>query len=206
MYNAQDFLSKSRTQTNKSSTPPASPKPSKEKLCYCRVSSPGQRDDLERQIQSMRSMFPNHRIVSDVGSGINFKRKGLRTILERSSKGLVEEVVVAYRDRLCRFAFELLQWVFHCHGVKLVVCNETLDAQGSANKHSELTEDLLAIINVFSCRVNGRRKYRQRPEEREEQECSSKPVQEIQTVSESRSKKRSKEVVRVREENVQHCA
>ena len=130
--------------------------PTNKKYCYCRVSSQGQKDDLERQVSFMREQYPNHTILTDIGSGINFKRRNLRAILELSSKGLVEEVVVAYRDRLCRFAFELIEWFFQLHGVKLVVLNETL----GSSSNSELAEDLLAFINVFNCRVNGRRKYK----------------------------------------------
>lgn len=138
----------------------AAPKqrPTNDKQCivYCRVSSHGQKDDLDRQVEHMRAMFPSHRIVTDISSGINFQRKGLRSILELSSRGLVEEVVVAYRDRLCRFAFDLVSWVLSLHGTRLVVLHQALD--GSAE--SELAADLLAIVNVFTCRVNGRRKYK----------------------------------------------
>ena len=126
-----------------------------QKFCYCRVSSQGQKDDLQRQVAFMQEKFPNHKIITDIGSGINFKRKGLRSILELASKGCVSEVVVAYRDRLCRFAFELIEWIFQLNGVKLLVLNESMESSGQ----SELAEDLLAIVNVFSCRVNGRRKY-----------------------------------------------
>ena len=126
-----------------------------QRICYCRVSSHGQRDDLQRQVESMRQQFPDHRVITDVGSGINFKRKGLCTLLELACKGVVSEVVVAYRDRLCRFAFELIERVFQNHGVKLVVLNQSMDSGQS----SELAEDLLAIINVYACRVNGKRKY-----------------------------------------------
>jgi predicted site-specific integrase-resolvase len=143
---------------------------SKQSICYCRVSSNGQKEDLQRQIQYMQNKFPNHTIMYDIGSGINFNRKSLRTILELSSKGLVKEVVVAYRDRLCRFAFELCQWFFHLHGVKLMVLNETMDS--SAN--SELAEDLLAIINVFNCRVNGKRKYKTKKDSKQLQEQENK--------------------------------
>ena len=125
------------------------------KICYCRVSSQGQKDDLQRQVESMQQQFPSYRIVTDIGSGINFKRKGLRDILELSTKGMVSEVVVAYRDRLCRFAFELFEWLFQLHGVRLVVLNKSLEG----SEQGELAEDLLAIINVFNCRVNGKRKY-----------------------------------------------
>jgi len=128
----------------------------RQRIVYCRVSSAGQKDDLERQVEYMRSKFPDHRVVTDIGSGINFRRKGLRSVLELSSRGLVEEVVVAYRDRLCRFAFELLEWIFSLHGSRLVVLHQDVDSSGE----SELAADLLAIVNVFNCRVNGRRKYR----------------------------------------------
>jgi len=126
------------------------------RVCYCRVSSRNQRDDLERQVTSMREQFPGHQIIQDIGSGINFKRTGLRSILEMASKGLIREVVVAYRDRLCRFAFELVEWVLLTNGVKLVVLNQGVES----SENSELAEDLLSIINVFNCRVNGRRKYK----------------------------------------------
>jgi len=133
----------------------------KESICYCRVSSHGQKEDLERQVNYMQERFPGYRIIRDIGSGINFKRRGLRAILELASKGHLSEVVVAYRDRLCRFAFELIEWVLSLHGVKLVVLNE--DLEGS--KSGELAEDLLAIIHVFNCRIQGRRKYQGREEE-----------------------------------------
>lgn len=130
------------------------------RICYCRVSSQGQKDDLERQVKHMRDQFPTHSIITDIGSGINFKRKGLRTILELAMSGAISEVVVAYRDRLCRFAFELVEWILQFHKVKLVVLNQTLDAETS--DRSELAEDLLAIINVFNCRINGKRKYKKK--------------------------------------------
>lgn len=127
----------------------------REQVCYCRVSSQGQKEDLHRQVQYMQERFPSHKIITDIGSGINFKRKGLRTLLELAHSGTISEVVVAYKDRLCRFAFELLEWIFQFNGVKLVVLHQSLESSGQA----ELAEDLLSIINVFNCRVNGRRKY-----------------------------------------------
>ena len=96
----------------------------KEKICYCRVSSPKQVDDLGRQTDFFRSKFPDHIVVTDVGSGINWKRKGLKTILDKAMHRDISEVVVAHRDRLCRFAFELLEWILDQNGVKLVVLDE----------------------------------------------------------------------------------
>ena len=171
LYNIKSFLLDKSSTTNKEESD--NNQNDKQCFCYCRVSSNGQKEDLQRQISYMQEKFPNHKVISDIGSGINFKRKGLRSLLELTCKGLVTEVVVAYRDRLCRFAFELLEWFFHFHGVKLVVLNEVVDSSGN----QELAEDLLAIINVFNCRVNGKRKYTKRkdkdkqPEEEQETSC-----------------------------------
>jgi putative resolvase len=157
----------------------------KQKICYCRVSSIGQKNDLERQITYMQEQYPKHSIVSDIASGINFKRKGLRAILELASQGVLSEVVVAYRDRLCRFAFELIEWLLHSNGVKLVVLNESLDSSGN----NELVEDLLAIVNVFNCRNNGKRKYKnpkgKEKQTQEDTKNASEPVSESAIEAES---------------------
>jgi predicted site-specific integrase-resolvase len=123
-------------------------------IVYVRVSSPKQKDDLERQRAFMSAQFPNHRIVSDIGSGINWKRKGLLSILEQSMSGGVREVVVASRDRLCRFSFELLEWIFQKTGTRLTVL-ESKDR----SPEDELGDDLLSIVQVFCCRRNGKRRY-----------------------------------------------
>ena len=128
--------------------------PTCKSYCYCRVSSAKQRDDLERQKEYMHSRYPEHEILSDIGSGINFKRQNLIALLEQTMLGNVREVVVAHRDRLCRFGFELLEWFFAKHNVKLVVLDQT-----SGSLQSELVADLLSIITAFSCRVHGLRKY-----------------------------------------------
>ena len=92
----------------------------KQKICYCRVSSINQKNDLERQINYMQSKYNEHNIIQDIGSGINWKRKGFKTILELAMQNKLAEVVVAHRDRLCRFAFELIQWVFETNGVQRI--------------------------------------------------------------------------------------
>lgn len=161
----------------------------KENICYCRVSSQGQKDDLQRQIQDMQERFPSHKIVSDIGSGINFKRKGLRSIIELATKGGVQQVVVAYRDRLCRFAFELVEWFFQIHKVELLVLNQEVDS----SEEKEMAEDLLAIINVFNCRVNGRRKYKNNKEKQveKEQKTDCKQIQKSGFETDTRSCKHS---------------
>lgn len=127
----------------------------KEKICYCRVSSKKQMDDLDRQKNFFKERYPDYNLVADIGSGINWKRKGLKTILERAMQGRVSEIVVAHRDRLCRFSFELLEWIFEKNGVKLLV----LDEEKEKSKDEELADDILSIIHVYSCRKMGSRRY-----------------------------------------------
>lgn len=124
-------------------------------ICYCRVSSSKQRDDLQRQVEYMQQKYPTAEIIKDIGSGINYKRKGLKAILERSMRGEVIELVVAYKDRLARFGVDIVRQIIEFNGGKLVVLNEVL-----LSPELELTKDLCSIIHVFSCRLHGLRKYK----------------------------------------------
>ena len=136
-------------------TPPTKKQDQRKKLCYARVSSKKQMDDLDRQKHFFTTNFPDHILVTDVGSGINWQRKGLQTILGLAMQRDISEIVVAHRDRLCRFAFELLEWIFYKNGVQLIVLNQ--DKDQSPDK--ELADDVLSIIHVYSCRKNGQRRY-----------------------------------------------
>ena len=82
-----------------------------ETVCYCRVSSHKQKDDLQRQVQFMHQRYPAASIITDVGGGLNFQRKGLVSLLERLHRGDKLTIVVAHRDRLARFGFELIEWM-----------------------------------------------------------------------------------------------
>ncbi len=93
-------------------------------VCYCRVSSKKQSADLDRQIAFMRERYLEAEIVSDVGSSLNFKRRGLLSILERAHAGDKLCVVVAYRDSLARFGTELIETLLERNGGELVVLNQ----------------------------------------------------------------------------------
>ena len=127
----------------------------KRKVCYARVSSSKQKDDLERQVDFLRSRYPDHDMVTDVGSGVNWKRKGVRKVLEQAMRGEISELVVAHKDRLARFSFELVEFILKTHEVKLVV----LDSEDGKSTDQELTDDILSIIHIYSCRKMGRRRY-----------------------------------------------
>lgn len=124
------------------------------KIVYARVSSKKQEADLSRQRDFLREKFPEHEIVEDIASGINFKRRGLQSVLDRAMRGCVEEVVVCHRDRLCRVAFDLLEYVFKKCGTKIVVLDHDVDAESDGN---ELRDDLLAIVTYFVASNNGKR-------------------------------------------------
>lgn len=126
----------------------------KKKVVYARVSSAKQKDDLQRQADFLLSRFPDHQLVTDIGSGINWRRRGLLSLLDDANSGALQEVVVASRDRLCRFAFELVQHIFRQRGVALVVLEST-----DTSAERELSDDLLSIVQVFCCRRNGKRRY-----------------------------------------------
>ena len=123
-------------------------------VCYCRVSGKKQSADLDRQVAFMRERYPDAEIVSDIGSGLNFRRKDLLAILERLHQGDKLRVVVAYRDRLARFGTELIETLLERNGGELVVLNHR-----DLSPEEELTTHLLAILTIFSARVNGLRRY-----------------------------------------------
>ncbi|MBD0361561.1 MAG: IS607 family transposase [Coleofasciculus sp. C3-bin4] len=126
-------------------------------VCYCRVSSSKQRDDLERQVAYMQSLYPGAEIIRDIGSGLNFKRKGLRSLLDRLMRGDKLTLIVACRDRLARFGFELIEYLVEQNGGNIVVLDQTVYCPSS-----ELTQDILSILHIFSCRMHGLRKYSQK--------------------------------------------
>lgn len=129
--------------------------PEKRRICYCRVSSSGQKDDLCRQVEYMRRRYPGWDIVTDIGSGLNWKRKGLKAILRLALQGNVSEVVVAHRDRLSRFGFELIEFILEEQGVRLL-CDARND---HTTREQELVEDIISIVTVFSAKIHGARKY-----------------------------------------------
>lgn len=124
-------------------------------VCYCRVSSHKQRDDLERQVEKLKSRFPEAEVIKDIGSGLNFKRKGLLTLLERLLRGDKLKVVVAHRDRLARFGVDAFRFLIEKNGGELMV----LDPYVETSKEAELTADLLSILHHFSCRMHGQRSH-----------------------------------------------
>jgi putative resolvase len=124
------------------------------KFIYARGSSRNQKDDLNSQIEHLKTRYPNHELIEDVGSGLNFRRKGFNALLELVLSGHVSEIVIAHRDRLCRFGFEFIESIAKKFNCRIVVLDES-----KLSPQAELVNDLFSIIHVFSCQVYGLRKY-----------------------------------------------
>ena len=124
------------------------------KIIYCRVSSKKQVRDLERQVGYLRSKYPDYEVITDIGSGINFKRPGFLQIMAALIDGYIEKVVVAYRDRWSRIGFELFEWLFSRYEASI----ESIDTE-IKNPEKELSRDLMEIITVYTARYYGLRKY-----------------------------------------------
>ena len=124
---------------------------------YARVSSNKQSDDLERQVDNLRtyieSKYSSYEIITDIGSGINYKKPGLKKLIDLVNKKQVDIIVVLYKDRLLRFGFELVEYFSKINNVSIEVLDRVNKTQDE-----ELVEDLIQIITVFSCRLQGKRK------------------------------------------------
>ena len=124
---------------------------------YARVSSKKQIDDLERQVNNLKiyldSKYKSYDIITDIGSGINYTKKGLLSLIDKINKKEVDVIVVLYKDRLLRFGFELIEYFARINNVKIEVLDKTNKTQDE-----ELVENLIQIITVFSCKIQGKRK------------------------------------------------
>ena len=124
---------------------------------YARVSSKKQSDDLKRQVDNLKTYldtkYNNYEIITDIGSGINYQKPGLKKLVEKINKKQVDLIVVLYKDRLLRFGFELVEYFSELNNVKIEVLGRTDKTQDQ-----ELVEDLVQIITVFSCKIQGKRK------------------------------------------------
>ena len=128
---------------------------------YARVSSKKQENDLKRQVDFLQKLYPKHKVITDIGPGINFNRKGFNNIIKAVIAGTVKEIVVAHKDRLCRFGYELVENLCKYFSTTITVVDDNDDKSAS----EELTEDLLSIITVFTARFYGKRKYNKRKKE-----------------------------------------
>jgi len=126
-------------------------------ICYVRVSSQNQKDDLERQKLLMKTKYPEYIIIEDIGSGLNLNKRGINKIIHLGIKGKINELVVAYKDRLTRFGFELIEEIITKYSEgKIIILNKSEEI----SQEEELVKDVMAIMNVYVAKMNGLRRYK----------------------------------------------
>jgi predicted site-specific integrase-resolvase len=129
-------------------------------VAYVRVSSPGQKDGLDSQKNYISDYCRGAGIaiddwVEDIGSGLNYNRKGFNKLIDSVLSGKISRVIIAHPDRLVRFGFEWFRRLLEKYGCEVHIINdERLSPQ------EEMVQDLISIIHVFSCRIYGLRKYK----------------------------------------------
>lgn len=149
----------------------------KEKLVigYCRVSTSSQKDDLEIQINNVKSYMCakgyNFEIISDIGSSINYKKKGLQELLDKINDQKISKIIVLYKDRLIGFGFELIEYLCKINNIEIEIIDNT-----KQSKEQELSDNLIQIVTVFANQLYG--------------QCSKKTKQLINGVKQNVSNKK----------------
>lgn len=133
--------------------------PIKKKIIYARVSTRKQSSDLEHQVKFLKDKYPDFDVITDIGSGINFGRRGFKRILELAMSGNLEVLAVAHKDRLCRIAFELVEWILQKHGCTTIVVQSVPVHKGT---EQEFVDDIISIIHSFSARTYGHRSSKEK--------------------------------------------
>jgi predicted site-specific integrase-resolvase len=128
---------------------------------YARVSSHDQKEDLDRQCGVLESYCAKcgwqFELIKDLGSGMNYNKKGLRQLLEMLFEGKINRLVITHKDRLLRFGAELIFNICEIKNVEVVIIN-----QGDTPKsyEEELAADIIEIITVFSAKLYGSRSHK----------------------------------------------
>ncbi|RQD74777.1 MAG: IS607 family transposase [Candidatus Syntrophonatronum acetioxidans] len=129
---------------------------------YCRVSSSDQKEDLKKQVENVSNYCIANgyqfRIIEDLGSGLNYKKKGLKELLALIENREIDRIVIYYKDRLIRFGYEMLEDICKLNGVEIEIINHSEDK----TYEEELVEDVLSIITVFSSKLYGSRSHKTR--------------------------------------------
>lgn len=125
-------------------------------VLYARVSTKKQMDDLDRQIENLKTYAYtkgySFELITDIGSGLNYKKEGLKKLIRMVCNKEIKKLVILYKDRLVRFGFELIEEVCRINDVEMEIIDNT-----TVSKEQELTDDLIQIITVFANRLYGSR-------------------------------------------------
>lgn len=136
------------------------PRDDRKVVAYARVSTYGQKDDLKDQVIFIRQ-YANGKgiildeVITDIGSGLNYNRRKWNQLLHDVEKGKIKTIFITYKDRFIRFGYDWFERFCNEHDTKIVVLNNP-----DTSPSRELVDDVISIIHVFSCRLYGLRKYK----------------------------------------------
>ena len=129
-------------------------------VAYARVSSHDQKKDLERQAMVLEAYCARQgwsfELIKDLGSGLNYRKKGLIRLIKLICTHQVERLVISHKDRLLRFGSELLFMLCEIFGTEVIIINRSEDS----TFEEDLAQDVLEIITVFSARLYGSRSHK----------------------------------------------
>lgn len=132
-------------------------------IAYARVSTNEQKEDLSRQIELLELFCAKngftYEVISDSGSGMNYRKKGLKKLFDTLLNDKVERLVITHKDRLLRFGAELVFTICEIKGVEVIILNKGDETVGF---EEELAKDVLEIITVFSAKLYGSRSKKNR--------------------------------------------
>lgn len=129
-------------------------------VIYSRVSTNSQKHDLENQVEFLKQ-YANARgyivdeIITDIGSGLNYKRKRWNQLIEDVMLKKISKIIVSHKDRFIRFGYEWFESLCKKYGCEIEIVNNE-----KTSPQQEMVEDLISIIHCFSCRIYGLRKYK----------------------------------------------
>lgn len=133
--------------------------PEKKCVIYCRVSSAGQKSDLADQKKAMMDFATArgyvYEVWEEIGGGMNLNRPKFLKLVNGIIDGEIGVVIVAHKDRLARFGFDLVKNLADEYGAQIIVANRT-----DMSPQQEMVEDLMSIIHTYSCRLYGLRRYK----------------------------------------------
>lgn len=125
-------------------------------ILYARISTRNQKDDLDRQVENLKlyaiSKGYSFEIITDIGSGINYTKQGLKQLIQKINNKEISKIVILYKDRLIRFGFELIEYLCELNNIDIEIIDNT-----TISTKPELTNDLIQIITVFANQLYGPR-------------------------------------------------
>ena len=130
-------------------------------ICYARVSTHSQKKDLETQKQVLikycnDKKIQNYELINDLGSGLNYKKKGLNKLIELITSNKIKKIIVTHKDRLLRFGSEIIQKLCHLFHVDFFILN----FDESKSFEQGFCEDICEIMTVFSSKLYGKRSHK----------------------------------------------